>query len=151
MRSGLLAPALALAVACASLPAPRAIPACPGAEVATVGLPGDFVVRLRMRIRGAGADVSLEVVAQQRADELVVIAWNALGAKVSTIVQRGMAVDVDALPAPVLPVAPINILRDLELSGVLRSRDRDAQRLVIPHPTCGYESEIEVLSREALP
>jgi hypothetical protein len=104
-----------------------------------------------MRVRGSGEDLSLEVVAQQRADELVVIAWNALGAKVSTIVQRGMAVDVAALPASILPVAPINILRDLELSGVLQSSDHDAQRLVIPHPACGYESEIQVVSRQALP
>jgi len=149
VRSGLIA--LALAVACASLPAPRAIPACPGVDVATVEVPGDFLIRLRMWVNGAGEDVSLEVVAQRRANELVVIAWNALGAKVATVVQRGKAVDVDALPAPVLPIAPINLLRDLELSGLLRSSDRDAQRRVIPHPACGYESEIEVVSREALP
>lgn len=102
------------ALACSWLPfAPRALRACPGELRPAAEADEAFVARARMRVRGDGVDVPLQVVVQQRPGERIVVGFDPLGAKLFTVVQRGDATEVDALPAAVLPVPPLNVVRDL--------------------------------------
>lgn len=100
--------------ACRHLPARgRALPDCPGQWVATEAIAGDFLLRQRVRIEAAARVFSLQLVVQKRGDELVLVGLDPFGAKLFTVRQRGLEVSVDAVPPPVLEVAPLNLLRDL--------------------------------------
>jgi hypothetical protein len=74
---------------------------------------GDFLLRQRVRVEAKGRSVALRLVTQKRGGELLQVGIDPLGAKLFTLRQRGTQVEVDALPAPVLEVAPANFLRDL--------------------------------------
>lgn len=91
----------------------RSIAPCPGELRSTDQIEGEFVLRQRVRIRAGELNFPMQIVVQKTADELVVIGFNPIGAKLFTVRQRGRETDVDALPRAVLPVPPLNVLRDL--------------------------------------
>jgi hypothetical protein len=91
----------------------RAVPDCPGELVATASLPDDFLLRERVRIASGDEIWSLQLIAQKRGDELLLIGLDPLGVKLFTLRQRGTTTSVEALPPPVLEVPPENLLRDL--------------------------------------
>lgn len=99
---------------CSLLPwGSRTIAPCSGVLRSTEEIDGEFVVQLRVRIRAGELDFPMRLVVQKTAGELVAIGFNPFGAKLFTVVQRGVEVKVDALPRAVLPVAPMNVVRDL--------------------------------------
>ena len=97
----------------------RAVPACPGQLVSTSQIPGDLLLRQRVRIEAGGASVVLRLITQKRGDELLLLGIDPLGAKLFTLRQRGSEIEVEALPAQVLAVEPITLLRDLHRTRFL--------------------------------
>ena len=91
----------------------RAIRACPGILVPTQEIEGNFALRQRMLIRKDGTDVHLELALQKVGDRLLLVAFDPFGVNVFTVIQTGTETEIEALPAAVLPVAPINVLRDV--------------------------------------
>jgi hypothetical protein len=83
------------ALGCASLGLglARALPdlaaECPGRLLPTEEMEGDFLVRQRARVQGEDLDWRLELVAQKRGEELVLIGLDAFGAKLFVVTQRG--------------------------------------------------------------
>ena len=109
-----LAPLLAWLLSCAMLPVgPRSIPDCEGPLASTDTIEGDFVLRHRLRVIAEGISFPLETITQKRADELVLVGIHPFGARLFTLIQRGSETEVDALPPAVLPIPPLNLLRDL--------------------------------------
>jgi hypothetical protein len=147
-----LACAFAGALACAGW-ARHTISECPGPATATSETTGDFWLRARMRFVAEGVDFPLDVVAQRRAGELVVIGWNPFGAKLFTLVQSDEGLEIDALPRAVMPVAPVNVLRDLDRAGLLRTPPSGFERdpVQLPHPQCGYHTDLVIVAHEVLP
>jgi hypothetical protein len=144
---------LALAASgCALLPGRFGLPRlaeCPGALVATEALPaGDFLLRERVRIVGGGVDIGLELVAEKRADRLVVVAMNAFGTKLFSLVQRGLAVESDSRLGRALPVPPENVLFDLHAARFARS-DAPA-RVTVARPGCDYTATFVSVERREL-
>ncbi|MCL4685727.1 DUF3261 domain-containing protein [Myxococcota bacterium] len=114
-RAGALLLAGVLAAGCRHLPPPlrgRALPECPGLSVATDAMPGEFLVRQRVRIRYGDESWSLQLVAQKRGDELTLLGFHPLGAKLFALRQRGADIAIDAAPAPLLEIPPQNLLHD---------------------------------------
>src|SRR5206468_2307162 len=108
--------AAALLLGCATFPltAPPRIADCAGPLLSTAQIPGgDFLLRERVRVAGGGVDLGLELLAERRADRLVVVGFNEFGAKVFSAVQRDLAVETDAPLGRALAVSPENVLRDL--------------------------------------
>lgn len=109
----LLALALSLA-GCAHLPfRGRAVPECPGQLVPTWKIEGDLLLRQRVRVEAGERRVVLRLITQKREGELLLVGIDPLGAKLFTLRQRGSEVEVDALPAAVLEVEPVTLLREL--------------------------------------
>ena len=79
----------------------------------TEALGADFVARERLRVTHAGETTGLDLVVQKRGDELVLVGFDPLGAKLFSLVQRGDRVEVEAMPRAVVRVPPINALRDV--------------------------------------
>ncbi len=90
---------------------PARLPECPGPLVETEAIPGPFLWRQRFRVRAGRVDESLELAVQRRAQSLVVVGFDRLGAKVLTLVQRGR--EVEAWGRGHLRVPPRNLLYDL--------------------------------------
>lgn len=104
-----------LAAGCRHLPPPlrgRSLSDCPGSLVATDAIAGDFLVRQRVLITAGNESWSLQLVAQKRGDELTLLGFHPLGAKLFTLQQRGDRIAVDAAPPPLLEIPPRNLLRD---------------------------------------
>lgn len=136
---------------CASLPfaAPPRLADCAGPLVSTSDIPGgDFRLRERVRIAGGGVDLGLELLAERRADRLVVVAFNEFGAKVFSAVQRGLAVESDAPLGRALAVPPENVLRDLHEARFLHPESAD--RVVVRRPGCDYTATFVRVERRAL-
>jgi hypothetical protein len=91
----------------------RHVPSCPGALVSTEAMPGDFLLRQRVRVEAGERRFALRLVTQKRGGELIQVGIDPLGAKLFTLHQRGTRVGVEALPPPVLEVEPTNLLREL--------------------------------------
>ena len=130
----------ALALGCAALPA-RARAADRRLRRARCSRPreipgGDFRLRERVRIAGGGVDLGLELLAERRADRLVVVAFNEFGARVFSAVQRGVAVESDAPLGRALAVPPENVLRDLHEARFFHPESGD--RVVVRRPGCDY-------------
>jgi hypothetical protein len=106
---------LAVALAgCAHLPGrSRAIGECPGQLVSSYELTGERLVRQRVRLEAGERTVLLRLITQQRGGELLLIGIDPLGAKLFTLRQDGTDLEVDALPAQVLEVEPVTLLREL--------------------------------------
>lgn len=167
-RVGLFAAlGLVLLGGCRSLPfaPPRAVGACPGEVVPTQEIAGEFALQFRVRVVADGVDLPLRVAVEKRGELLVVVGLDPFGAKLLSVHQRGSDFEVEAAPAPVLPVAPENLLRDLHRVRFLAadSEQRDGERLrsrrfetsrgsvlvefdeaareaTVVHPGCGYFS-----------
>jgi hypothetical protein len=149
LRAWLLATAL-LGAGCQHLPGrPRAVPECPGEPVSTEALGDDFLVRQRLVVAHGDRVFALDLVAQKRGDELLLLGFHPLGAQLFTLRQRGLETSIDAAPAPALEVPPVNALRDF-----LRARALDHEtgsRVTIERDECGYRAELTTLSEQALP
>lgn len=91
----------------------RDLAECPGALRSVGEIREDFRLDQRVRIRAPRTDVSLRIAVEKRGSRLVLIGLNELGAKLFTVIQTQDAVEVDALPAAVVPVPPLDVLRDL--------------------------------------
>ena len=134
VRAGLATMLLLAVCGCAYLPlASRDLPRCPG-EVPPLTTEGEFVVRERVRFEHGDVVVHLDVVVQQRGDQLVVIGFAPTGAKLFSAVQRGDSIEIDALPAAVLRVPPENVLLDVHR---LRDLDRaPGDKVRLQRPAC---------------
>lgn len=103
-----------LSVACQQpLPGLQRFAGCPGALVSVGEIREDFLLEQRVRIRSRDANASLRIAVEKRGSRLVLIGLNELGAKLFTVIQTQEDVEVDALPAAVVPVSPLDVLRDL--------------------------------------
>jgi len=145
---------LGFAVACSCLPlAPRSIPDCPGAVRSTDEIPGDFAIRERVTVWAEGVDFPFELIVQKRGRELVLVGLSPMGAKLFSVVQTGVETDVDALPGALLPIPPLNVLRDLHQMrfSVPDATRSDPDPAVSDRANCGYSIRFERLSEEPLP
>jgi hypothetical protein len=140
--SRLLLALLALALgACATvswlLNPPARLPACPGPIPSTDMLPpGDLVWRDRVRYRGGEVDVGFALVAEKRADRLVLVALNAFGARAFAVTQQQQQVVVESRLGRALQVPPETVLRDWHAA---RAAGAVAPgRLELARPECGY-------------
>ena len=151
MRRTLCAAFGALALGCAALQvatAPR-ISDCDGPLVASADIPGgDFRLRERVRFAGEGVDLGLELLAERRGARLVVIGFNAFGARVFSLVQQGVAVEVDAPLGRALAVPPENALRDLHEARFFHPESGD--RVEVRRPGCDYSATFVRVERRAL-
>ncbi len=153
-RGALVAAALALLGGGCALPlavwrAPR-IADCPGPVVAADALPGgDFLLREQVRITGEGVDLGLALVAERRGGRLVVVGFNAFGAKALTVVQEGQALEAESHLGRALPVAPANVMRDLHAARF--AEGADAARVEVRRPGCGYAAVFVRTERQSLP
>lgn len=102
---------------------PSRLPECRGLLVPTGEIPGDFVLRQRLRVTSPQVDTGLDLAVQKREDELVVVGFTALGAKAFSITQRGAEVRVRDNLGRASAVPPINVLRDLHRVLFLSVRD----------------------------
>jgi hypothetical protein len=142
----------AFALGCAALPlaTARRIPDCEGPLLATADIPGgDFRLRERVRIAGRGVDLGLELLAERRADRLVVIAFNEFGARVFSLVQRGSEVESEAKLGRALAVPPENVLRDLHEARFFHPEAGD--RVEVRRRGCDYTATFVRVERRELP
>jgi hypothetical protein len=96
---------------------------------------GDFVLRQQIRVVAKGVDFPFELVVQKKGRELILVGLSPFGAKLFTTIQTGLDTRVDALPGAVLPIPPLNVLRDLH-----RFRFPD------PYPPIGAGGSAELLN-----
>jgi len=144
---------LALTAACSGMPfAPRAIPDCPAEIRSTEDIPGDFAMRERVTVWAEDLDFPFELVVQKRGRELVLVGLSPLGAKLFSVVQVGIETDVVALPAAVLPIPPLNVLRDLHRFRFAGPNAPTPERdpAVFDRAECGYSIRFESSSEEPL-
>lgn len=115
VRAAALAASLSLALCgCAHLSFwPRAVSECPGKLRPTHDIAGDLRLELRHTIRSGSVDTAFRLAVEKRGDELTLVGLSPLGAVVFSVVQTGVELEVDALPASILEVPPENVLRDL--------------------------------------
>jgi hypothetical protein len=141
----------ALALGCTTLQvatAPR-ISDCGGPLLASAEIPGgDFRLRERVRFAGEGVDLGLELLAERRGDRLVVIGFNAFGARVFSLVQQGVAVEADAPLGRALAIPPENALRDLHEARFFHPES--GERAVVHRPGCDYSATFVRVERRAL-
>jgi len=145
---------LSIATACSWLPfASRPIPDCRGAIRSTDEIPGDFAIRERVTVSSADGDFPFELIVQKRQRELVLVGLSPMGAKLFTVVQIGSETEVNALPGAVLPIPPLNVLRDLHRLQLLAPGVAMSEPKAAPfhHADCGYSIRFETLSAEWLP
>ena len=151
IRRTLCACLAAASLGCAALrvaTAPR-IADCPGPLLAAGEIPGgDFRLRERVRFAGEGVDLGLELLAERRADRLVVIAFNAFGAKMFSAVQTGTEVATDAPLGRALAVSPENALRDLHEARFFHPESGD--RVEVRRPGCDYTATFVRVERRPL-
>lgn len=117
-RRGTLALLVALA-GCRHLLGAPAISECPGTLRSTDEIEGEFLLRQRMRLSAPDRELSLDLAVEKRDGELVVVGFHPLGARSFSLIQRGRHVEVDAWSRRVLPVPPVNVLRDLHRARFL--------------------------------
>ena len=133
---------------------------CPGRLVPTQEIEGEFRIRQRVRVQGEDLDWRLELVAQKRGDELVLVGLDAFGAKAFVVTQRGTEVSVER-PRGRLPLPPTQLLFDFHRArlapegappepGVTLERpSRD--EVTIDHARCGYRIRLVTLEQTPLP
>lgn len=145
---------LGFATACSWLPfVSRPIPDCPGAIRSTDEIAGDFAIRERVTVSSEDGDFPFELIVQKKQRELVLVGISPMGAKLFTVVQTGTETEVDALPGAVLPIPPLNVLRDLHRLQLLAPGVAMSELNAAPfhHRDCGYSIRFETLSAEWLP
>ncbi len=130
---------------------PPSVARCPGDLVPTSEIPGEFTRQERLRVRSddGSVDAGFTVAVEKKGDRLVVVGWNAFGAKAFSIVQQGTRTTSDRFLGPALPVPPENVLRDLHRArflagggtsaGVTVEEQREPPGAVTIHnERCGY-------------
>ncbi len=150
MRLLVLATA-SFALACATLPLglPR-VPDCPGALVDTRALPdGDFVLRERIRVAAPDVDTALDVVVERHGERLVLVGFDAFGARALSVVQTGVDTDAEAPMGRAFPIGPLNLLRDAHAAGRFAA-DAD-ERDSVHRAGCGHTTHFVRVERRALP
>ena len=89
---------------------PDAARECPGRLLPTQQIEGEFRSRQRVRVQGEDLDWRLELVAEKRADVLVLVGLDAFGGKLFAVTQRGTEISVERprgrLPLPADRSAP---------------------------------------------
>jgi Protein of unknown function (DUF3261) len=146
--------ALLFSASCSGLPfAPRAISDCPAEIRSTDDIPGDFAMREWVTVRAEDVDFPFELIVQKKGRELVLVGLSPMGAKLFSVVQLGIETDVDALPGAVLPIPPLNVLRDLQRFRLAQpsAPTPELEPAVFDHAACGYSIRFERLSEEPLP
>jgi hypothetical protein len=144
---------LGLSTGCSWLPfAQRSISDCPGAIRSTDEIQGDFVSRERVTVRAEGVDFPFELIVQNNESEIVLVGLSPLGAKLFSIVQTGVETDIEALPAAVFPIPPLNVLRDLHRFRFSQPGMPAFGRetAVFHHADCGYSIRFETISEDRL-
>jgi hypothetical protein len=141
---------------CASLwGLPPRIPECPGELVSTQAIAGDFVARERLRVSRGEQTVQLDLIVQKRGDELVLVGFDPLGAKLFTVVQSGTAAEVEAMPRAVVAVPPLNALRDVHRARFAAATDAQVEthgdETRIDNARCGTRSVLTRVSERSLP
>jgi hypothetical protein len=153
MREVLAVALLAAGLAgCASLGLPPRLAVCPGPLRDTREIAGDFVRQERMRVRGGDVDAAFGLVLEKRGERLVVLGFNAFGAKAFAVRQSGLAVESESFLGRALPVPPENVLRDLHRAYFLTPEQVAASErsvremadgtLQVRSAACGYESTL---------
>lgn len=116
---------------------PARLRPCPGPIPSTDTLAqGDLGWRDRVRYRGGEVDVGFVLVAEKRAGRLVVVALNAFGAQVFSVVQQQQQVEVESRLGRALQVPPETVLRDWYAARA--AAPEPPGRLEISRPECGY-------------
>jgi hypothetical protein len=140
--------------ACSHFPyGPRSIGSCPGEIRSTDEIPGQFTLRQRVTVTTENLNFPFELIVQKKGRELVLIGLSPLGAKLFTVVQTGSETEVQALPGVVLPIPPLNVLRDLNQHGfpMHDASGVGSEPTVIDRPDCDYAIRFETLSEERSP
>jgi hypothetical protein len=143
--------ALALALGCASPLLPPRLAVCGGPLPDVTAIPGgDFALREQARFTGDDVDVALELLAERRGDRLVLVAFDAFGARAFSVVQTGTEVEEDAPLGRALAVPPGNALRDWHAARLLQATAGD--RVEVQRPGCDYAAIlVRVRYRELAP
>ena len=101
-----------------------------------------------MHFAGQGVDLGLELLAERRGDRLVVIGFNAFGARVFSLVQRGGEVESDAPLGRALAIAPGNALRDLHEARFFHPES--GERTDVHRRGCDYTATFVRVERRPL-
>lgn len=139
-----------LAAGCASLPGfgPR-IARCPGPLPDAASIPGgDFLLREKLRVKGPEVELGLELVAERRGERLVLVGFDAFGARVFSVEQRGAEVAIDSRLGRALALPPENALRDWHAAR--RVERSDEPRVELARPGCDYRASFVRVERHAL-
>ena len=140
---------LVLGCACASPLFPPRLADCGGPLPAVAAIPGgDFVLREQARFSGGEVDVALDLLAERRGDRLVLVAFDAFGTRVFSVVQRGSEVEEDSPMGRALAVPPGNALRDWYAARELGPEAGD--RVEVRRPGCDYRAIFVRVSYRAL-
>jgi hypothetical protein len=129
---------------------PRPIPDCPGPLAAWGDIPSGIRLHERVRVEDDGHLQSFTLVLEHQGERIVMVAHDAIGAKLFSVIQREDEFEIEALPAAVLRVPPLNVVRDLHRARFLPeatqgdpriSRDTAADggsRVTVEHRDCAY-------------
>lgn len=104
---------VAALLGCAGSPAPREGPP-PAPLVASVEMPGDFLLQQQIRYRWDGGEGSLDAAVQSACGELTIVLLTPFGTRGTVIHQHDLQVDVTGAQAGQLPFAPEHILLDVQ-------------------------------------
>ena len=149
MGRGVPALLVVLLCGCASL-SPRPIADCPGPLASFDEIPPGTRLRERVRVEAGEHVQSFTLVLERQDDRAVVVAHDAIGAKLFSVVDREGDTDVEAMPAPVLLIPPLNVVRDLHRARFITDMEGDDPRVfdsvsavglpvtTIEHVACGY-------------
>jgi hypothetical protein len=131
---------------------------CPGRLAPIEALEDDFRARQRARVQGEDLDWRLELVAEKRADVLVLVGLDTFGGELFALTQRGSELSVER-PRGRLPLPPADLLRDFQRArevhaapepGIRIERPRPGE-VTIEHERCGYRTRLVTLEDEPLP
>ena len=149
VRAALALLAALAPLACALPRLPDRVAECPGPLADVASLPGgDYALREKLRVRGPGVDSAFELVAERRGARLVLVAFDPLGARAFSAVQEGLAVEVESKLGRLLPIAPLDVLRDLHVARLATEASED--RVSVKRPGCEHRSSFVRVERRAL-
>ena len=135
------APAAALlACACATwVPGAQRVPDCPGSLLPAAEIPGgDFVLRARARVEAPDVALAFELLVERHGDRVVLVGFDAFGARVFSVVQTGVALETDSRLGRALSIDPENLLRDLHAARF--ARDRSQERTTVQRAGCHHRT-----------
>ena len=148
MRGWLQATVLGVApmmLACA-LGLPPQMSRCDSGGLASPLPREDFVGRYSYRATASGASSTLELVAEKHGSRLAVVGFNEFGVKAFSVTRLAGVTTVERHLGPLLRVPPENVVDDLFGAEFLEGKPVGSV-VVVEHPSCGYQSRVELLSR----